>query len=275
MDENTTPEGLEQPDLWLVDRLIDSDGAENAAVAAEFDPAARERVRMARIVNALRQPATGAELSAQESYLSAFDEVTSTERKPVRPIVLGARAAVVAGIAVLAAATGAAAYTGALPGPLQRAAHSVVGAPSDDQGSDEATDDPTDNPTDEPTDGPTGTSTESATGTPTGTRASARGVGPDATGPAAFGLCTAWSKGGLSTTSVAYRNLVTAAGGADGISAYCATIIKPGSGSTHGTGSPTAHPHASPTAHSHGSPTTHPGKASHATGSPTSHQGGH
>jgi hypothetical protein len=253
MDENTTPDGLDQPDLWLVDRLIDN--TNNADTGPEVHSVDRERVRMARIVNALRQPATGAELSAEESYLSAFDEVLTTERKPVRTIVIGARAAVVAGIAVLAAATGAAAFTGSLPGPLQRAAHSVVGAPDDDQGSNEATDEPT------------GTPSESPSETPTGSPTSARGVGPDATGPAAFGLCTAWSKGGLSTTSVAYRNLATTAGGPDGIAAYCATIVKPGSGSTNGTGSPTAHPH--------GSPTSHPGQTSHPTGSPTAHPGGH
>jgi hypothetical protein len=177
----------------------------------------------------------------------------------VRTIVIGARAAVVAGIAVLAAATGAAAFTGSLPGPLQHAAHSVVGAPDDEQGSNDATDDPTDEPT--------GTPTDSPSETPTGSPTSDRGVGPDATGPAAFGLCTAWTKGGLSTTSVAYRNLATAAGGPDGIAAYCATIVKPGGGSTNGGGSPTAHPH--------GSPTSHPGKTSHPTGSPTDHPGGH
>jgi len=152
----------------------------------------------------------------------------------VRTIVIGTRATIVAGVAVLAAATGAAAYTGSLPGPIQRAAHSTIGAP-------------------------TGTSTT-------------HGVGPDATGPAAFGLCNAWTHGGLATTSVAYRNLATAAGGADGIQAYCATIVKPGGGSTEDSGSPTSHPgHGSPTSHpGHGSPTSHPGH-----GSPTSHPGGH
>ena len=180
----------------------------------------------------------------------------------MRTIVIGTRATIVAGVAVLAAATGAAAYTGSLPGPIQRAAHSTIGAPTAD-----ATDEPTDDPTDEPTGTPTGTPTDSPTGTST-----THGVGPDATGPAAFGLCNAWTHGGLATTSVAYRNLATAAGGADGIQAYCATIVKPGGGSTDDSGSPTSHPgHGSPTSHpGHGSPTSHPGH-----GSPTSHPGGH
>jgi hypothetical protein len=210
-----------------------------------------------------------------------------TERKPMRTIVIGTRAALVAGITVVVATTGAAAYTGSLPGPLQDAAHSVVSGPGDDQGSTEAGDDPTDQPSDEATDEPTGQPTDDPTGEPTGTPTdspseappgsptSAQGVGPDATGPAAFGLCNAFTKGGLSTTSVAYRNLATASGGADGIAAYCATIVKPGNGGTHSVGSPSSHAHGSPTSHPHGSPSSQPGKASHAKRSPTDHPGHH
>lgn len=182
----------------------------------------------------------------------------------MRTLVIGSRAGIVAGAAVIAAATGAAAYSGSLPGPMQRAAHSTIGAPAadDEQSSDEATDEPTGSPTETPTESPTGGPTDSPTSSATKTN----GVGPDATGPAAFGLCNAWSHGGLATVSVAYRNLAAAAGGADGIQAYCATIVKPGGGS------PTSHPgHGSPTSHpGHGSPTSHPGH-----GSPTSHPGGH
>lgn len=53
-------------------------------------------------------------------------------------------------------------------------------------------------------------------------------VGPDATGPAMFGLCTAFSNGGLSTQSVAYRNLATAAGGDTQITTYCASATPGG-----------------------------------------------
>ncbi|HET7173275.1 MAG TPA: hypothetical protein VFI30_03225 [Nocardioidaceae bacterium] len=53
-------------------------------------------------------------------------------------------------------------------------------------------------------------------------------VGPDATGPAMFGLCTAVSHGGLSTHSVAYRNLAAAAGGDTQITTYCATATPGG-----------------------------------------------
>src|SRR4051794_32780107 len=274
MDETRNPDPDGQPDLWLVDRLLDpkwTGPGPSAAPDGSADPSdvERERVRMAAVVDALRQPGTAAELADEASYLRAFDEVNAPARKPMRTIVIGSRAAVVAGVVVLAAATGAAAYTGSLPGPLQRAAHSVVGAPAGDDSSDQAGDDPTGSPTDTPT----GSPSETATETPTGASTSHSPVGPDATGAAAFGLCTAWSKGGLATTSVAYRHLSTAAGGADGIAAYCATIVKPGSTATHGGGSPTSHAHGSPTSHAHGSPTSHPGHTSHPSGSPTSHAG--
>jgi hypothetical protein len=271
MNENLNPDGLDlpadggAPDLWLVDRLM-------TGVDLPGGTPERERVRMQRIVDALRAPGTAEELADREVFLTAFDQVTTRERTSARTIVIGARAAVVAGIAVLAAATGAAAYTGSLPGPLQRAAHSTIGAPAADEGSDEATDEPTGSSTDTPT----GSPSQSPTGSPSGTQ----GVGPDATGPAAFGLCTAWAHGGLAKTSVAYRNLAAAAGGADGIQAYCATIVKPGGGSTtgsgSGSGSPTSHPaHGSPTSHPSHSSRSHPGPTDHAKGTPTTHPGGH
>jgi hypothetical protein len=57
-------------------------------------------------------------------------------------------------------------------------------------------------------------------------------VGPDASGPAAFGLCNAWShhsdkdKPG---SSVAFRNLAEAVGGESKIAAHCAKVPHPGS----------------------------------------------
>lgn len=271
MNENTSPEDLGQPDLWLVDRLVDGTSEPGEAFDADVE-------RLAELVSALRRPASGAELAAEKWYVSAFEDAQADQRKPLRTIVIGSRAVVVAGIAIVAAATGAAAYTGSLPGPLQRAAHSVVGAPADDQGSSDAGEDAGDDPTGEPSDDPTGTPTgspnEDPTASPTGSPGSSRAVGPDATGPAAFGLCTAWSKGGLSTTSVAYRNLETASGGAGGIAAYCATVVKPGNGSSHGSGTP-SHPKGSPPSHPHGSPSTHGHQPKHAGGSPATHPGHH
>ena len=57
-------------------------------------------------------------------------------------------------------------------------------------------------------------------------------VGPDGTGPAAYGLCQAFAGKATdapATGSTAYRNLAAAAGGADRIEAYCAGITRPGS----------------------------------------------
>jgi hypothetical protein len=288
MDDNETPDGLEQPDPWLVDRLLDgggdvdrddpdgtdgSDGTEGRSAGA---------AAMASLVNALRQPATEAELSAEESYLAAFDEVVShqgTGPRPARTVVLGARAAVVAGVAVLAAATGAAAYTGSLPGPLQRAAHQLIGAPAQDAPPD------TPQPSGPGTSTPTGTSGETPGATTTSSRgtsvtssgpsgssgssASSGGTGPQASGPAAIGLCTAWAHGGLATTSVAYRNLERAAGGADRIAAYCAPVLTPSSDTTDDGAAPASplpsSPQADPAKQGRPSPSSHPAPPSHPT----------
>lgn len=87
-------------------------------------------------------------------------------------------------------------------------------------------------------------------------------VGPDAKGPAAFALCTAWSHikdhGTKAEQSVAFRNLAAAAGGEAKIATYCATVGHPGNGSAgkpdvhgpaqhrHPTGKPSGHPNGKP-----------------------------
>jgi hypothetical protein len=74
------------------------------------------------------------------------------------------------------------------------------------------------------------------TGAPTGTP-----VGPDATGPAAHGLCTAWAAhqaSGEPLDGVAFKNLEAAAGGADKVAAYCKTISAPGQSGDHRSGKP-------------------------------------
>ena len=57
--------------------------------------------------------------------------------------------------------------------------------------------------------------------------------GPDAKGAAAFGLCNAFTHGGLGTKSTAYGSLVTAASGAGKIAAYCATVIADKKSTSH------------------------------------------
>ena len=59
-------------------------------------------------------------------------------------------------------------------------------------------------------------------------------VGPDASGPAAFGLCNAWTHHQATDkdkpgNSVAFRNLAEAAGGEAKIAAYCTKVPHPGS----------------------------------------------
>jgi hypothetical protein len=170
-------------------------------------------------------------------------------RHPLLASLLSARAAAVAAVAALSLGGFAtAAFAGALPAPAQQFAHHTFGAPAAEGGQ------------------PTGTH-PSATATP---------AGPDATGPAAFGLCTAWAHakahGTSSQQAVAFRNLAAAAGGAGHVAAYCAAMPHPGASSSptaHPAGPPASHPTGRPTTHPTGPPATHP--TPHATGHPTSH----
>jgi hypothetical protein len=183
----------------------------------------------------------------------------SARRRPrLLTALLTAKAAAAA--AVAAAALGgvaAAAYTSALPAPAQQFAHSVIGAPSP---SPSASASPSHRP-----------------GTPQATPARTDAVGPDATGPAGFGLCTAYAHakahGTASQKAVAFRNLAAAARGAAKIAAYCTAVPHPGSSQpsqpasapTHPTGHPTSHPTGKPSGH----PTPHP--AGRPSSAPTTH----
>jgi hypothetical protein len=171
-----------------------------------------------------------------------------------------AAAAVAAAAATALGGVAAAAYTGTLPAPAQQFAHSVIGAPSPQ---------PSHRPgTPQPSHGP---------GTSQATPARTDAAGPDATGPAAFGLCTAYAHakahGTASQKAVAFRNLAAAAGGAAKIAAYCTAVPHPGSpqpsqpasAPTRPAGRPASHPTGKPSSH----PTPHPpGRPSHA---PTPH----
>jgi hypothetical protein len=136
--------------------------------------------------------------------------------------------------------TAAAAYTGNLPTPLQQSAHNLVGAPAPAASAALATrTTPTD--TTEATEATEATEKATATDSP-----SATPVGPDATGPAAYGLCQAFTRGGLDSSSTAYRSLTIAASGASDIAAYCAAVVSPGESASHrpaetGVGAATAH----------------------------------
>ena len=150
----------------------------------------------------------------------------------------------------------AAAFTGNLPDSAQELAHNTVGAPNPHSNK----------PADSNDDSVTPTATETPTGSPS---PSTTAHGPDVTGPAAFGLCNAWSHGGLGPNSVPLANLVAAAGSKDDIGAFCAAVTHPGSatpepsessepspGETHG--KPSDVPRGSDD-HAHGKPSPTPG----------------
>ncbi|WP_330475696.1 hypothetical protein [Terrabacter sp. C0L_2] len=128
------------------------------------------------------------------------------------------------------------------------------------------------------TSGGSGTSgARTGTPTPQGTA-----VGPDATGSAAHGLCTARKavaangngNGGKAMDSVAFTNLAKAAGGADKIASWCATVTAPGASGDHATGKPSSKgkpatvPTGKPATVPTGKPTTVP------TGRPTTQPAG-
>jgi hypothetical protein len=144
---------------------------------------------------------------------------------------LGARVAAAAGAAavVLLGGGAAVAYTGNLPSGLQKIAHEAFAAPPGRE--------------------------SPVTPTPVGAGSP---VEPSAGDSAAYGLCNAYQHpgehGNASQRTAAFRNLVKAAGGADRVAAYCASVPHPGTTSPPGrrvgqTASPrdTSHGHKSTT----------------------------
>ena len=189
--------------------------------AAPVDPV--ERPGQARALDAYRETFARSHLSPQRRRRPAMISIFVSAK---------VGAALAAGV-VSFSGVAAAAYTGSLPSGLQDLAHSTVGAPAADHGK---------SADHKPTDSTTKTA-----------------VGPDATGHAAFGLCTAWAhakdSGQAADKSVAFRNLATAAGGEKKIAAYCADVPHPGSTAT---GQPSSHPTGKPSTHPTGKPTPLP-----------------
>ena len=132
--------------------------------------------------------------------------------------------------------TGAAAVSGVLPTQAQQTAHDVFGAPAPKLAAETAADA-------KATPAPTATAavsdavkTAEATGDATA-KASDEKVSADATetakantavdaaGPAALGLCTAFTHGGLDASSKAFSSLSIAAQGDANIKSYCADVV--------------------------------------------------
>lgn len=210
---------------------------------------------VAALLAALTAPPEGSELAGHARVLAQFrrgdgmpihSHPTVRRRPRLLTSLLSAKAAAAAAAAAVALGGAAtAAYAGALPAPAQQFAHNAIGAPSP-------------NPSHSPA------SQQAATPS-----------GPDATGPAAFGLCTAYTHakahGTASQQAVAFRNLAAAAGGPAHIAAYCATVPHPGS--SHAAASDPAshapsHPTGKPSSHPTGKPSSAP--ASHPTSKPSS-----
>lgn len=125
----------------------------------------------------------------------------------------------------------AAATESAEPAPTETEADSPEPTPTETEtATDEPEPAPTDTETEEPEAAPTETETDEPEPTETDEADSAEStpVGPDATGPAAFGLCNSYTHGGLKNPkSTAYKALVKAAGSESSIAAYCETVAAP------------------------------------------------
>ena len=170
----------------------------------------------------------------------------SARRRPrLLTSLLTARAAAAAGAAAIALGGGvaAAAYTSTLPAPAQQFAHSVIGAPSPQPSHRPGTPQPSHRP-----------------GTLQATPARTDGGGPDATGPAAFGLCSAYAHakahGTASQKAMAFRNLAAAAGGAAKVAAYCTAVPHPGNSQSSQPGPDRTNPGGRPASHPTGKPSS-------------------
>ena len=233
-----------------------SDASLSALLAGtEFPTGSPPELRpVAEALAALTAAPTGDELAGEAEALAAFRErlgVPSPTRRPRRrptllSQLLSARAAAAAAVAALGIGGFAtAAFAGALPAPVQQFAHHTIGAPAARSADARMHDSPSP-------------------------------AGPDATGHPAYGLCTAWAHakahGTAKQKAVAFRNLATAAGGADNVATFCAAVPHPGASSSHTshpTGPPTSHPTGPPSSHPTGKPSSHP--TPHPTGKPSTH----
>ena len=167
----------------------------------------------------------------------------------VRSRLAGVRLAVAAAAVALTAGSAVAAYAGDLPAPMQRLAHTVMGAPP------------------------------AAGGTPRPDPGSP--AAPPVPGNAAYGLCRAYERavahGHPGHNPVTSGRLARAAGGAGRVAAYCAELVHPGN-PAHGHPAPPQHgkPSALPTHHAKPTPAaTHHGRPSALPTPATTNHGNH
>ncbi len=165
---------------------------------------------------------------------------------------LASKAAIAVGsaVVVLGGGTAAVAAVHVLPAALDHASDVTVGASGSTTGAAEPGDDGSSSTG---ASSSSGSSSETSTSTQSAEPAATPSTtdrGPDATGPAAFGLCTAYSHGGLPPQSVAYQALARAAAPGT-VEEYCATVKHPG-------GKPAPTTSASSSTKHHGKPSTVP-----------------
>jgi hypothetical protein len=227
------PIGKNRPDVRVVDALL------SGKTELEDAPAGLRPV--AEVIAALQAPPDPGEFAGWSLALTAFREAPGAPQPPGprRPPLFGARLVAAAAAAAAVALGGgiAAAYAGILPAALQRVAHDVIAAPPPHR--------------DRP---PAATA--------------GRPVGPDVTGSAKHGLCTAYQHANPSERAVAFRKLAQAAGGEAGVPAYCGWASPSGDGH----GRPGAVPSVAHSSHP-GKPTPGPGKPTPGPGKPTATPG--
>lgn len=236
-------------------------GVPDAAFAALFtegtppDEAPAPVQHVADVLAALRASPASNEAAGKAAALAQFRERVGMSSQPSRPprrrptllsTLLSAKAAAtVAVAAVTLGGAATAAFAGALPPTAQKLAHDMIGAPS---------------PHASHTADANNKSNAGHRGTPTG---------PSASGPAAFGLCTAYASatqnGTAAQKAIAFRNLEKAAGGAANVAGFCAAVNHPGTQTTPNSAASASHPAGAPTSHPTGAPTSHP------TGAPSPH----
>jgi hypothetical protein len=205
-DDGLSAEMRRPFDRFRADPLALDDDSADRLLAGRLDPADAPPgyAEAAAVMAAATAPSRPDELDGVESSLNAFRAVLvlppSSPRRPhmlVRFLTVKTAVAVFTGALLIGGV--AAAATGTLPDAAQRLAHSLVSAAPAPAGDDQAQ-----------------SAADSA-------------KGPEVGGAAKAGLCTAYmaGKGGANggrDSSVAFKALEQAAGGADKVAGYCSDV---------------------------------------------------
>jgi hypothetical protein len=216
---------------------------------------------VADVLAALRAAPASDEAAGKAAALAQFRQQVGVSSHPIRSrrrrptllsSLLSAKAAAAAAVAVVGlGGVATAAFANALPSAAQKFAHDTIGAPSPHP------------------------SSSAHAGEKTNAGHSGTPVGPNASGPAAFGLCTAYAHakhhGTAAQKAVAFRNLEKVAGGAANVAAFCASVAHPGASASPQAGAASSHPSGPPSPHPSGPPSPHPSgpPSPHPSGSPS------